>query len=196
LDCATLKKKGGWDMKEEYWKAIVECDESYDGDFYYGVLTTGIFCRPSCKSRTPKKDNVRIYKNITDAHNEGLRPCKRCRPELVTSYSTSEQLVEKVNKLISISYANDLTLHEIARRTFVSPFYLQRVFKQKTQMSPKQYLILKRVEAAKTLLEKTSLSITQIALRVGFKNSSHFSSVFTKEVGFPPSKYRNIHSNG
>jgi AraC family transcriptional regulator of adaptative response / methylphosphotriester-DNA alkyltransferase methyltransferase len=183
-------------MIEEYWKAIVECDKSYDGKFFYGVLTTGIFCRPSCKSRTPKMENVKIYKTITDAQNDGLRPCKRCRPELITGYSSIEQLVENVMEMISHSYATELTLHEIARRTFVSPFYLQRVFKQKTQMSPTQYLMLKRLEVAKSLLETSPLSITQIALRVGFKNSAHFSSIFAKAVGVPPSKYRRIRLNG
>jgi AraC family transcriptional regulator, regulatory protein of adaptative response / methylphosphotriester-DNA alkyltransferase methyltransferase len=177
-------------MKTEYWQAIVDCDKEYDGEFYYGVLTTGIFCRPSCKSRLPKVNNVKIFRSVEEAENEGLRPCKRCRPQFMVNQSSAEELIAKVKQLIEASYAADLSLHEIASRCYVSPFYLQRVFKQVTQISPTQYLIKKRIEAAKQLIEQPAFSITEIALQVGFKNPAHFSSVFSKEVGLPPSKYR------
>ncbi|WP_442870390.1 Ada metal-binding domain-containing protein [Aneurinibacillus sp. Ricciae_BoGa-3] len=79
-------------MKAEFWQAIVDCDQDYDGEFYYGVLTTGIFCRPSCKSRLPKINNVKLFQSIEDAENEGFRPCKRCRPQLLVNRSSAEEL--------------------------------------------------------------------------------------------------------
>lgn len=69
-------------MKEHLWKAIVNGDLSYDGRFFYGVNTTGVFCRPSCNSRKPKREHVRIFSTIREAMAAGFRPCKRCRPDL------------------------------------------------------------------------------------------------------------------
>ena len=68
-------------MNAEIWEAIIHCDPAYDGKFYYGVHTTGIFCRPSCKSKKPKRENVSTFKTIDEALSAGFRPCKRCRPE-------------------------------------------------------------------------------------------------------------------
>jgi len=68
----------------EKWNSIVNCDSFYDGVFYYGVRTTGIFCRPSCKSKEPLKKNVVFFDRIEDAYSYGLRPCKRCRPDVLT----------------------------------------------------------------------------------------------------------------
>lgn len=68
-------------MQERYWQAIVANDASYDGTFYYAVTTTGIFCRPSCKSRVPKRENVRVFQDRQTAVAEHFRPCKRCRPD-------------------------------------------------------------------------------------------------------------------
>jgi len=68
-------------MTDDMWKAIVECDSSYDGTFYYGLRTTKIFCKPSCKSKTPNRENVGIFATPENARRAGLRPCKRCRPD-------------------------------------------------------------------------------------------------------------------
>lgn len=71
---------GGESITVEMWQAIVQNDSSYDDKFYYGVKTTRIFCRPSCKSRPPKIENVRIFQNVQQALSENFRPCKRCKP--------------------------------------------------------------------------------------------------------------------
>ncbi|MCL6516648.1 Ada metal-binding domain-containing protein [Alicyclobacillus sp.] len=69
-------------MPEDLWHAIVNCDVAYDGRFYYGVVSTGVFCRPSCRSKTPKREHVRIFLTTGEARAAGFRPCKRCKPDL------------------------------------------------------------------------------------------------------------------
>jgi AraC family transcriptional regulator, regulatory protein of adaptative response / methylphosphotriester-DNA alkyltransferase methyltransferase len=181
-------------MKEEFWKAIVECDENFDGIFYYGVMTTGIFCRPSCRSKTPKQQNVKIFHNYEEPTVEGFRPCKRCQPDLLTHSTTKQNLVKKAIQVMSENYSKEIGLTDLAVKLYVSPFYLQRIFKSETAMSPSQFLLNKRIEMAKDLILHTSLSMTEVALEVGFKNSAHFSSVFRKKVGYSPTEYRLKHT--
>lgn len=177
-------------MQKEYWNAIVSCDLSYDGVFYYAVKTTGIFCRPSCRSKTPKKENITIYFDRRTPVEKGFRPCKRCRPDLFSSLNPREQLIKKTTDFLIENYSSELSLEDIAKRVYASPFYLQRIFKEEMKLSPAQFLTKKRIEVAKELLWQTSLSITAIACDVGFKSSSHFSTIFRKSVGCSPSDYR------
>lgn len=177
-------------MNEERWRAIVECDSAYDGQFWYGVLTTGIFCRPSCKSRVPKQENIRIFDSTRDAEQTGLRPCKRCQPQVVQWRPADEELARRVEQLIDECYQEPLTLQEMATRLFVSPFYLQRSFTRQMKCSPAKYLIQKRVESAKKLLAETTFNVTEIAMQVGFRTSAYFAHVFQKETGQTPTHYR------
>jgi AraC family transcriptional regulator of adaptative response / methylphosphotriester-DNA alkyltransferase methyltransferase len=177
-------------MTEEFWAAIVSCDSRYDGRFYYGLRTTGVFCKPSCKSKTPKRENVGIYATPDEARKAGLRPCKRCRPEESGWRSHEEELAMRVVDLISRHFHQPLSLQEIAARLFVSPFYLQRCFQRVMRKSPSRFLLEMRLKEAKRLLQNTPDSITDIAWRVGFQSSSHFSAVFRREIGVSPSGYR------
>lgn len=177
-------------MNEEMWRAIVHCDPAYDGSFYYGLHTTGIFCRPSCKSKTPKRENVSIFSTPDDARRAGLRPCKRCRPEENGWRSQEELLTQQAVEIMTQHYHQSLSLPELAARLFVSPFYLQRCFQRVMNLSPARFLLLQRLEKAMHLLRHTQDSITTIALKVGFQSSSHFSVVFRKETGCSPSAYR------
>lgn len=177
-------------MNEEIWQAIVTCDPAYDGQFYYGLLTTGIFCKPSCRSKTPRRENVRIYQNPDEARQAGLRPCKRCRPDALVFRSSEEELVEQATRLIHDHFHEPLTLPVMAARLFVSPFYLQKCFSRLRNVSPTRYLTLQRLERARALLANTQLAVTAVARQSGFRNSAYFSSVFQKEIGCSPSAYR------
>lgn len=183
-------------MNEAIWKAIVDCDPSFDGQFYYGLVTTRIFCRPSCKSKTPKRDHVKIFQTPAQAEQAGLRPCKRCRPEELAWRSADAELVQKLVEVIDSSYTEPLTLQQMAEKLFVSPFYLQRSFKRVMHISPGKYVTQKRMEQAKKLLAETSGSVTDIALQVGFRNSAHFASVFQKETLYQPTQYRKLYARG
>jgi AraC family transcriptional regulator of adaptative response / methylphosphotriester-DNA alkyltransferase methyltransferase len=177
-------------MTEEQWQAIVACDERYDGRFVYGVATTGVFCQPSCRSKTPTRKNVRLFADAGEARAAGFRPCKRCRPEAPDARPAQDRLADGAAALIARCYAEDLTLAEIARRLFVSPFHLQRGFTRVRQVSPSRYLRQQRISAARALLAESALSVTAVALSVGFKSPAHFSAVFRAETGVSPTAFR------
>lgn len=177
-------------MKQEQWNAIVACDGQFDGRFFYGVMTTGIFCRPSCKSRTPKQENVRIFSSPDEAFAANLRPCKRCRPEQQAWRGSNEELVERAKEMIERCYREELGLAEVANRLFVSPYHLHRTFRKIVGVTPAQFLNVVRLQEAKRLLSQTDRSVTEVALAVGFQSVSHFSSVFRKETGQSPSHYK------
>lgn len=177
-------------MDNNIWQAIVRCDASYDGVFYYGVTTTRIFCRPSCKSRTPRREHIRVFPTVQEAREAGFRPCKRCRPEDSASWNAAAEIAQKVHKLIDDRYMESWSLARFAKVLCISPYHLHRMFARHTGMSPMQALLHKRLHVAKAALIVTNDSITEIALSVGFRSASHFSAVFTKQVGCPPSEYR------
>lgn len=174
-------------MREEQWRAIVECDAAFDGQFYYAVATTGIYCRPSCKSRTPKPEHVRIFLRREDAA-EHYRPCKRCRPD--AARWPDEELAERVRTVIGERYAEALTLQRIAEELHVSPYHLHHVFKRVTGQTPAVALLTVRLDKAKALLTRTDASVTEVAGAVGYGNAGHFATVFVKHVGRSPREYR------
>jgi AraC family transcriptional regulator of adaptative response / methylphosphotriester-DNA alkyltransferase methyltransferase len=176
-------------MNDEVWEAIINSDSSYDGRFFYGVATTGIFCRPSCKSKNPKKENVKVFATIEEAVSKNFRPCKRCRPDQIRW--PDEDLVHQVMALINNRYQESLTLSKLSDMLHISPFHLQRTFKRIVKQTPAEYLRDKRLLVAKKLLTDTETTITDIASKVGFPNPAHFSTVFQKQYGLSPTAYRN-----
>ena len=131
------------------WDAVLAHDASQDGRFYYGVLTTGVYCRPSCASRRPKRENVRFYSSPAEAERDGLRPCRRCHP------SATDPLSRKIQDLCSYIAENadaPITLADLAARAQLSPSHLQRAFKAVVGVSPKQYLDGIRMDGFKRLL--------------------------------------------
>lgn len=179
-------------VHEAIWQAIVDCDPAFDGQYFYGVISTGIFCRPSCKSRTPKEHNIRLFQSVGDARLAGFRPCKRCRPE-EQSVGPDQQLIAEAKAILNRRYRDPLTLDVLAQDLAISPYHLHRVFRRVTGMTPANYLLEKRIEVARAALESHSRTITDIALEVGFKSASHFSTVFQRLTGLSPSAYRSSH---
>lgn len=175
-------------MLKEQWNAIIQCDSSYDGQFFYAVKTTGIFCRPSCKSRGPMKDNVLIFITVDAAMEAGFRACKRCRPDQLRW--PDEELVHKTEEYIGAHYSESLTLGGIAKALHISQYHLHRVFKRMGGSTPVQYLLQKRLTEAKQLLQDTDLNVTEVAVSVGFINTAHFSTLFRKQFGQSPKVYR------
>jgi AraC family transcriptional regulator of adaptative response / methylphosphotriester-DNA alkyltransferase methyltransferase len=177
---------------EHLWDAVISCRPEYDGVFFYGVKTTGIFCRPSCKSKPPKRENVDFFRTAREAMEKGFRPCKRCRPDLVEAmYDPHEQTVREIRELLEREYRDAWTLDSLARRVGVSPFHLQRLFKKYTGLSPKQYLNRIRVEEAQRLLADSGRTITDICFAVGFSGLTPFYRTFRQVTGLSPRVYRN-----
>ena len=175
-------------MQEEHWQAIVNCDASYDGQFFYAVTTTGIFCRPSCKSRAPKRTNVEIFPNRESALAANFRACKRCRPDHLIG--PDEDLAHRVLQVIAQRYSEPLTLTALAEELHVSSYHLHHIFKRVTGKTPAESVLETRLTVAKRLLSETDQSITDIAGTVGFSNMAYFSTVFQKHIGMSPSVYR------
>lgn len=175
-------------LTDERWAAIVNCDAAYDGQFYYGVKTTGIFCRPSCKSKAPLPENVQLFHTATEALMNKFRPCKRCKPDGLRM--PDEEWVIAIKEVIEARYAEPLTLPVLAELMHVSPFHMHRTFKRLTGETPAALLSRTRVAAAKELLRTTALPVREIAEQVGLSNAAHFATLFQKAEGCSPTAYR------
>ncbi|HET7579137.1 MAG TPA: Ada metal-binding domain-containing protein [Bacillales bacterium] len=165
------------------------CDSSYDGIFFTAVKTTGIYCRPSCKSRPPKRENVTFYQTSEEAENAGFRPCKRCRPDKV-HFDPKKELITEAKAYINQHYKEKLTLEKVARHVGASSYYLGRLFKQETSETPRTYLEKLRVDRAEILLKTTDLPILDICYESGFQNPSSFYQAFRRWKPYQPGQYR------
>lgn len=183
-----MKAKNTSSIPAVYWKAIKENDPGFDDRFFYGVQTTGVFCRPSCKSRLPNKENVQIFKNAFIALEQGYRPCKRCKPDGLKL--PMEEWVQQISEWIDVHFTEEVTLSSLAEATHSSPYHLQRSFKKVTGISPLVYLQQKRLEKAVQELTSTSGSVTEIGRAAGFSNTSYFITLFKKKIGQTPAQFR------
>lgn len=180
-------------ISDDYWKAIVENDSAYDNTFFYAVKTTGIFCRPSCKSRSPNKENVLIFKNARLAQLENFRPCKRCKPNGLRL--PDEEWIDQLTEWIDKNYSESLTLETLAEACHGSPYHLQRTFKRMKGMSPIEYIQQVRLAKAAHYLEMTNESVTNIGSAVGYPNTAYFVTLFKKRMKQTPAEYRKLYKN-
>lgn len=173
----------------EKWQAVVNCDKSYDGLFFYGVRSTGIFCRPSCKAKTPFRKNVSFFDNAASAIDEGFRPCKKCRPDKAV-FEPDSELVNKAKGVLDSSYDGTIDFNHIAKQLGVSSNHLTRLFKRQIGFTPVQYITGLRVVKAAELLVQADASILEIAYMTGFKSLSYFYKCFKGQTGVTPKEYR------
>lgn len=176
-------------LDNEKWFAVISCDRNYDGLFYYGVKTTRIFCRPSCKSKTPNRANVVFFDNIKTAEETGYRPCKRCCPEK-TVFDPAFELIAKAKSIFDVIYNKQVDLTNISRQLGVSKNHLNRVFKLHNGLTPMQYITKLKIDKAAELLTQTDISILEIAYMAGFKSISCFYKCFKDQTGHSPNKHR------
>ncbi|GIN74232.1 AraC family transcriptional regulator [Bacillus sp. J14TS2] len=177
----------------EMMKIANNCDDSYDGLFFYAVKTTGIFCRPSCKSRNPNKENITFFQTAEDARIAGFRPCKRCQPDMI-KFDPIMDIINDTKAYIQRHYTEKLTLKQIAQNIGISPYHLGRIFKKHTSRTPRSYLENIRVSKAIHLLKNLDLSIMDICYEVGFQSYSSFYHAFQKQTQYSPQQYRNSFS--
>ena len=167
-------------------KAIIAKDKSYDGQFFYGVITTGIFCKPSCSSRTANPENLRFFVNNEQAMVAGFRPCKRCVP---TQGNPRMEKLVKVARHIE-QYAQDrLTLATLAEIADLSPSRLQRIFKEMFGVSPKIYQDNLRMKRFKQSL-KDGDGVTDSIFSSGFGSISRVYGEAARNIGMAPKAYR------
>ncbi len=170
------------------WRAVASGDAQYDGVFYYGVRTTGVYCRPSCPSRTPRRENVRFFPSREAAEQAGFRPCKRCRPDLL-SFAPAEELATQARDLMERDFAQPARLREELGALGVSRRHLTALFEAQYGLSPEEYTAQVRVRRASELLSQGQ-RVTDVALAVGLETPSAFTVFFKKHAGLTPSEYR------
>jgi AraC family transcriptional regulator of adaptative response/methylated-DNA-[protein]-cysteine methyltransferase len=174
--------------QEQCWKAVEQHDGGLDGSFFYGVITTGVYCRPSCASRVPLRKNVRFYATAAEAERDGLRPCKRCRP-LDEERDRAAAKVRELCRQIEASPAETLDLAELAARAGLSRFHLQRSFKAVAGVTPKEYVEACRVRRLKRSL-RDAKDVTEAVYDAGFGSSSRVYERADTRLGMTPLQYR------
>lgn len=169
--------------------AVKQNNERYDGVFFYAVKSTKVFCRPSCRSRTPKKENVLFFNSSKDAIENGFRPCKRCRPDLLL-YQPDREAAETAKQLIDRFFKDKNQLLEELKRLGFSLHRIVEIFKNEYGQTPAQYADRLRINEAKRMLKSSNNEIVDIAFESGFGSLSSFYRVFKKSTQLSPAKYR------
>jgi len=173
---------------DAHWEAFVQRDPAADGRFVAAVITTGIYCRPSCPARKPKRENVRFYATPAAAAAAGFRPCKRCRPDAPATGGRRAAAVAEACRLIA--EAEEMpSLEALAEAVGLSRFHFHRVFKQATGLTPKAYATAERARRLRAALPR-SATVTEAIYDAGYNSSSRFYAKSTALLGMTPSAYR------
>ncbi len=175
---------------ERCWQAVLERDAARDGEFVFGVVTTGVYCRPSCPARRPNRENTRFFATPDAAEATGLRACKRCRPRELGS----DELAERMARLCAFireqaTSGEALPLETLAREAAMSPSHLQRTFKALVGVSPRRYVEACRLAALKGRL-KAGDAVTDAIYEAGFGSSSRVYERAAGNLGMTPREYR------
>src|SRR3954463_8190308 len=170
------------------WQAVLAQDRAWDGRLFYGVRSTGIYCRPSCPSRRPRREQVTFFSEPDTAEQAGFRPCRRCRPRLTGANAPEMELVRAVCRHISENLEGNLNLATLGQILDVSPWHLQRVFKRVTGITPKEYAEALRLGTLKEIL-RFGVPVTDAIYQAGYGSSSR-GYERTPELGMTPAIYR------
>ncbi|CAN5820433.1 bifunctional DNA-binding transcriptional regulator/O6-methylguanine-DNA methyltransferase Ada [soil metagenome] len=169
---------------DERWRTVVRRDPSADGEFYYSVSTTGIYCRPSCASRQPRRENVRFHASCQNAERAGYRACKRCRPNEAALIHAQADLIAKACQTIATSEITP-DLDTLAAAAGLSRFHFHRVFKQITGLTPKAYAMARRAERVRNELPKHH-TVTEAIYEAGFNSNGRFYAKSSQMLGMRP----------
>src|SRR3954449_8034653 len=170
------------------WARIVARDKTADGHLWYSVITTGVYCRPSCPSRIANPENVQLHDTLESAKATGFRPCKRCKPDGPSIEAENAALVAKACRIIEES-EEEPSLEELADAVGRSPSYFHRMFKAATGVTPKDYAAAHRAAKVRRGLASGS-SVTEAIYDAGFNSSGRFYEKSTDMLGMTPSQYR------
>jgi AraC family transcriptional regulator, regulatory protein of adaptative response / DNA-3-methyladenine glycosylase II len=177
------------------YRAVKSRDARFDGRFFTGVVSTGIFCRPVCPAITPKQKNCQFFENAAAAMGAGFRPCLRCRPEAAPggpAWNGVSTTVNRALRLINEGALDEASVDDLANRLGIGERHLRRLFLDHVGVSPKAVAQTRRVLFAKKLVNETDLPLTEIALAAGFGSIRRFNSTFQKLYGKPPRDLRRM----
>jgi len=176
------------DSQDEFWTAVLSKDRSFDGQFVFAVSSTHIYCRPSCPSRRPKRENVSFFALPAAAENAGFRACLRCHPGDVQTKDPQVEMVQRVCRLIENSEDEPVTLDSLSEQVGVSSFHLQRTFKSIMGMSPSDYAETRRVNKFKQGVQAGE-KVTTAIYDAGFGSSSRLYELASSQLGMTPATY-------
>ena len=172
--------------EQRRWRAVLHRDSNLDGSFVFGVLSTGVYCRPSCPARRPLRKNVRFFDSPHQAEIAGLRACLRCKPTNASAGKSA--MVQRLCRYIEANIDNKITLNTLSKLAGMSRFHLQRVFTSELGISPAKYLQACRFSRFKHALRKHS--VTTAWAEAGYSSSSRVYESARTRLGMAPSRYR------
>ncbi len=168
-------------------------DSSFDGVFFVGVTSTGIYCRPICRAKLPKEKFCQFFSTAKVAQDNGFRPCRRCRPDLTPGSSNvdmTKELAETAKKMIENGAVHDFTVEQLAMRLGITSRHLRRIFVTHYGITPVKHAQYHRLSLSEMLLKDKNLTITQIVLKTGFSSSRQFNALFKKKYQISPTEFR------
>jgi AraC family transcriptional regulator, regulatory protein of adaptative response / methylated-DNA-[protein]-cysteine methyltransferase len=170
------------------WAAVARRDRNADGAFWYSVHTTGVYCRPSCGARLPRRENVRFHGSPAEAEQAGFRPCKRCRPDERSLAEHRTSVVESACRMIE--QADEAQkLDDLAAQAGMSRFHFHRVFKAVTGVTPKAYAKARRADRVRDELARRP-TVTDAIYEAGFNSNGGFYAASPALLGMTPSQFR------
>src|SRR5277367_99325 len=178
---------------DRVWQAIEACDPRFDGWVFCGVKTTGIYCRPSCPARTPKRENVRFFATAAAAQSAGFRACKRCRPDATPGspeWDLRADLVGRAMRLIADGVVDREGVGGLASRLGYTERHVHRRLVAVAGAGPLALARAQRAQTARILLETTALSIAGVAFAAGFNSVRQFNATIREVFALSPSELR------
>ena len=172
------------------WEQVLHRDASADERFFYGVTTTGIYCRPSCPSRKPKRDNIAFFSSVEAAERAGFRACQRCRPNRAKSPNTSIQRARDfIDSHIADLGEERITLERLGEEAGMSPYHLQRKFKEALGLTPAQYMRARKSQRLKDELKRGE-TVSRASFGAGYGSSSRAYEDAPTHLGMTPASYK------
>lgn len=184
---------------ETYYRALTARDPRFDGVFFVGVKTTGIYCRPICPARTPGAPRCEFFTHAAEAERAGFRACFRCRPEIAPGLAPIDsipRLVRSAAAQIEAGYLNRHGVEDLAASLNITSRHLRRAMESELGVSPVELAQTRRLALAKQLLHDTTLSPTDVAFASGFASVRRFNALVQQRFGRPPSALRREHGAG
>lgn len=175
--------------EETRWRAVAARDAGLDGVIFYGVRSTGIYCKPSCPSRRPRREQIVFFDSQAEAESAGFRSCRRCRPSIPSGARDARlAMVEQVCRLIEESESGAPTLANLGAQLGISQYHLQRTFKEIVGISPRQYAVAHRLGQFKARIKEGG-TVTGAMYEAGYGSSSRLYEHADAELGMTPASY-------